>query len=103
MSTDEIYGEIYKSSFKENSKFNPSNPYSSSKAAAEMIINGYIHSYNLPIIIIRSNNIFGIRQHPEKLIAGCCWTFIKKEISNTWIWKAEKIIFIRRRFLQRNC
>ncbi len=79
VSTDEIYGEIYKSSFKENSKFNPSNPYSSSKAAAEMIINGYIHSYDLPIIIIRSNNIFGIRQHPEKLIAGCCWTFIKKK------------------------
>ena len=99
VSTDEIYGEIYKSSFKENSKFNPSNPYSSSKAAAEMIINGYIHSYNLPIIIIRSNNIFGIRQHPEKLIAGCCWTFIKKKISNSWIWKTEKIIFIRRRFL----
>ena len=55
VSTDEIYGEIYNSSFKEDSKFNPSNPYSSSKAAAEMIINGYIHSYNLPIIIIRSN------------------------------------------------
>ena len=79
VSTDEIYGEIYKSSFKENSRFNPSNPYSSSKAAAEMIINGYIHSYKLPIIIIRSNNIFGIRQHPEKLIGGCCWSFIKKK------------------------
>jgi len=79
VSTDEVYGEIYKSSFKENSSFNPSNPYSSSKAAAEMIINGYIHSYKLPIIIIRSNNIFGIRQHPEKLIAGCCWSFIKKK------------------------
>ena len=36
VSTDEIYGEIYKSSFKENSRFNPSNPYSSSKAAAHI-------------------------------------------------------------------
>ena len=79
VSTDEIYGEIHKSSYKEDSKFNPSNPYSSSKAAAEMIINGYIHSYNLPIIIIRANNIFGYRQHPEKLIAGCCWSFLKKK------------------------
>ncbi len=79
VSTDEVYGEIYSSSFKEDSKFNPSNPYSSSKAAAEMIINGYIHSYNLPIVIIRANNIFGYRQHPEKLIAGCCWSFIKKK------------------------
>ena len=79
ISTDEIYGEIYKSSFNENSKFNPSNPYSSSKAAAEMIINGYIHSYNLPIIIIRANNIFGTRQHPEKLLPGSCWSLIKKK------------------------
>ena len=79
LSTDEIYGEIYKSSFNENSRFNPSNPYSSSKAAAEMIINGYIHSYKLPIIIIRANNIFGTRQHPEKLLPGSCWSLIKKK------------------------
>ena len=79
ISTDEVYGEIYKSNFNERSSFNPSNPYSSSKAAAEMIINGYIHSYNLPIIIVRANNIFGTRQHPEKLIPGCCWSLIKKK------------------------
>ena len=79
ISTDEIYGEIFKGSFNEDDRFNPSNPYSSSKAAAEMIVNGYIHSYNLPVIIIRANNIFGTRQHPEKLISGCCWSFIKKK------------------------
>ena len=79
ISTDEIYGEIFKGSFKENNRFNPSNPYSSSKAAAEMIVNGYIHSYKLPVIIVRANNIFGIRQHPEKLISGCCWSFIKNK------------------------
>ncbi len=79
ISTDEIYGEIYKSSFDENSRFNPSNPYSSSKAAAEMIINGYIHSYKLPVIIIRANNIFGTRQHPEKLLPGSCWSLIKRK------------------------
>ena len=44
-----------------------------------MIVNGYIHSYKIPIIIIRANNIFGTRQHPEKLISGCCWSFIKKK------------------------
>tara|TARA_Y100000992_G_C21218197_1_gene469019 strand:- start:84 stop:1046 length:963 start_codon:yes stop_codon:yes gene_type:complete len=79
ISTDEIYGEIFEGSFKENDRFNPSNPYSSSKAAAEMIVNGYIHSYRLPVIIVRANNIFGIRQHPEKLISGCCWSFIKNK------------------------
>lgn len=79
ISTDEIYGEIFKGSFKENNRFNPSNPYSSSKAAAEMIVNGYIHSYKLPVITVRANNIFGTRQHPEKLISGCCWSFIKNK------------------------
>ena len=79
ISTDEVYGEIHQSSFNENSRFNPSNPYSSSKAAAEMIINGYIHSYKLPVIIIRANNIFGTRQHPEKLLPGSCWSLIKKK------------------------
>ena len=79
ISTDEVYGEIYKSSFDEKSQFNPSNRYSSSKAAAEMIINGYIHSYKLPITIIRGNNIFGTRQHPEKLLPGSCWSLIKRK------------------------
>ena len=77
ISTDEVYGEIFKGSFKENSRFNPSNPYSSSKAAAEMIVNGYKYSYKLPAIIVRANNIFGTRQHPEKLIASCCSNLIK--------------------------
>ena len=79
ISTDEIYGEIFKGSFSENDRFNPSNPYSSSKAAAEMIVNGFIHSFKLPLIIVRANNIFGTRQHPEKLISGCCWSFIKNK------------------------
>jgi len=78
VSTDEIYGEILRGSFKEESKFNPSNPYSSSKAAAEMIVNGYKHSYKLPVIIVRSNNIYGTRQYPEKLISCCCLSLIKK-------------------------
>ena len=82
VSTDEIYGEIYKGSFSENSNFNPSNPYSSSKAAAEMIIKGYQHSFKLNISIVRANNIFGERQHPEKLIGACCCAILKKEFIN---------------------
>jgi UDP-glucose 4,6-dehydratase len=78
VSTDEIYGEILKGSFNEEAPFNPSNPYSSSKAAAEMIVNGYKHSYKLPITIVRSNNIYGTRQYPEKLISGCCLCLVKK-------------------------
>lgn len=78
VSTDEVYGEIFKGSFSEKDKFNPSNPYSSSKAAAEMIVNGYKHSYKLPVTIIRANNIYGTRQYPEKLISGCFLSLIKK-------------------------
>ena len=79
ISTDEVYGEIKHGNFNENNALNPSNPYSSSKAAAEMLVKGYIHSYKLPIKILRPNNIYGIRQHPEKLISGFCWCIFKKK------------------------
>ena len=53
---------------KENSNFNPTNPYAATKACAELIINTYKYSYNLPIIITRCNNVYGINQHNEKVI-----------------------------------
>ena len=68
ISTDEVYGEIKRGTSNEKSHLNPTNPYSASKAAAEMIIKSYISSYKLPIIVLRPNNIYGIRQFPEKLI-----------------------------------
>lgn len=79
VSTDEIYGEIYKGSFSEKDSFNPSNPYSSSKAAAEMVVNGYKHSFKMDITIVRANNIFGTRQHPEKLIPAVCSKLINNQ------------------------
>ena len=68
ISTDEVYGDIKKGKSNEKSYLNPTNPYSASKAAAEMLIKSYISSYKIPIIILRPNNIYGIRQYPEKLI-----------------------------------
>lgn len=68
VSTDEVYGEVHEGTVDENSVLRPTNPYSASKAAAEMIINGYRQSFKIPVIIIRANNIFGIRQFPEKII-----------------------------------
>ncbi|MDA9158868.1 GDP-mannose 4,6-dehydratase [Candidatus Pelagibacter ubique] len=69
ISTDEVYGEIINGKSSEGDKFDPSNPYSGTKAAAEMIISSY-QRYIDPkkILIIRSNNIYGTRQFPEKLI-----------------------------------
>lgn len=68
VSTDEVYGEVLSGSVDENTHLKPTNPYSASKAAAEMIINGYRQSFKLPVIVLRANNIFGIRQYPEKII-----------------------------------
>jgi dTDP-glucose 4,6-dehydratase len=69
-STDEIYGESNNDNiiFNENANFNPTNPYAATKASAELIINTYKYSYNLPIIITRCNNVYGINQHNEKVI-----------------------------------
>jgi len=69
ISSDEVYGDILKGSFVEDSKLNPTNPYSASKAAADIIIESYKYYYKKEIILIRSNNVFGSRQFPEKLIA----------------------------------
>ena len=68
VSTDEVYGEIAEGEFDETAILHPTNPYSASKAAAEMIISGYRMSYQLPVVIVRANNIFGTRQYPEKII-----------------------------------
>ncbi|MES2817981.1 MAG: GDP-mannose 4,6-dehydratase [Pseudomonadota bacterium] len=68
VSTDEVYGEVLNGAASEDDVLRPTNPYSSSKAAAEMILRGYIQSYNEPIVIIRANNLYGLRQFPEKII-----------------------------------
>ncbi len=72
ISTDEVYGDLPLNrpdlKFKETSILNPSNPYSASKASAEMICKAYHRSYGIPITISRCTNNYGKRQFPEKLI-----------------------------------
>ena len=68
VSTDEVYGEVRTGAADERASLNPTNPYSASKAGAEMVVSGYLHSYRMPIVIARGNNIYGIRQYPEKII-----------------------------------
>lgn len=68
ISTDEVYGENIKNEFKENDELNPTNPYSASKAGAEMIVKSYYKSFQIPVTTVRANNIYGIRQYPEKII-----------------------------------
>lgn len=68
ISTDETYGDITKGSFREEDMLKPSNPYSASKAAADMLCQAYHRTYGMDIIITRCTNNFGPYQFPEKLI-----------------------------------
>ena len=69
MSTDEVYGTIPEGiTANESFKFNPSNPYSVSKANAEELVRTYKDNYKMNIIVIRGNNIIGTHQFIEKLI-----------------------------------
>src|SRR3989338_1377172 len=69
ISTDEVYGDrTNEGHAHENSAFMPSNPYSASKAAGDLLVQSYIRTYNIPAIIVRAANNYGPRQHPEKLI-----------------------------------
>ncbi|KAK4462510.1 putative rhamnose biosynthetic enzyme [Cladorrhinum samala] len=70
ISTDEVYGEVKDDDddLLETSILAPTNPYAASKAAAEMLVHSYQKSFKLPVIIVRSNNVYGPHQYPEKII-----------------------------------
>jgi dTDP-glucose 4,6-dehydratase len=69
ISTDEVYGDTTEDiQYNENDKLNPSNPYSASKAAADLLIQSWNRTYNIPYIIFRPTNNYGLGQYPEKLI-----------------------------------
>ncbi|MEA3449570.1 MAG: dTDP-glucose 4,6-dehydratase [Patescibacteria group bacterium] len=68
ISTDEVYGSIEEGYYKENDLLTPRSPYSASKAASDMLVQSYHSTYGLPVLITRTSNNFGPRQHPEKLI-----------------------------------
>ncbi|RFU76355.1 dtdp-d-glucose 4,6-dehydratase [Trichoderma arundinaceum] len=71
VSTDEVYGEVGhgEDELQESSILAPTNPYAASKAAAEMMVHSYHKSFKLPTIIVRSNNVYGPHQYPEKIIS----------------------------------
>ena len=68
ISTDEIYGSILEGSFSENDNFNPSSPYSASKAAGELLVISYGTTFGINYNISRCSNNYGPRQNKEKLI-----------------------------------
>jgi dTDP-glucose 4,6-dehydratase len=70
VSTDEVYGEVEldEVSTVEKSVLNPTNPYSATKASAELLVRAYGHSFGTKWIMTRGNNVFGPKQYPEKVI-----------------------------------
>ena len=71
-STDEVYGDIDDGNHKEGDILKPSNPYSATKACADMLILAWARTYNIPYIILRPTNNYGQGQYVEKLIPKCC-------------------------------
>jgi len=68
VSTDEVYGSIEAGTFTETSPLRPSSPYSATKAGADLLVQSYSHTYELPVTICRGSNNYGPYQYPEKLI-----------------------------------
>jgi dTDP-glucose 4,6-dehydratase len=80
VSTDEVYGDIkknYKS--KEEDSYNPSSPYSASKASGDLLIKSYIRTYKIPAIITNCCNNYGPNQYPEKLIPTIIYNILKNK------------------------
>lgn len=71
-STDEVFGPAPdKIKYKENDRYNSTNPYSATKAGGEELAVAYENTYGLPVYITHTMNVFGERQHPEKYIPMC--------------------------------
>jgi len=74
VSTDEVYGQIEEGFFDEESPLKPTNVYSATKAAADMLVMGWSNYYGIPTVITRTENNYGAFQHPQKVIPA----FVKK-------------------------
>lgn len=80
ISTDEVYGDI-QSNLRANEKtpYNPSNPYSATKAASDHLINSYVNTYKINAIITNCCNNYGPKQNPEKFIPKIIYNILNKK------------------------
>ena len=79
ISTDEVYGDIIKGRSNENFPYNPSSPYSSSKASADHLIKAYIRTFKIDAVISNCSNNYGPNQFPEKLIPKLIYNIINNK------------------------
>ena len=69
ISTDEVYGSLsHNGKFSESNAYDPSSPYSASKASSDHLVRAWFRTYNLPVLITNCSNNYGPYQYPEKLI-----------------------------------
>jgi dTDP-glucose 4,6-dehydratase len=91
-STDEIFGPAPDGiDYKENDRYNSTNPYSATKAGGEELAVAYENTYGLPVYITHTMNVFGERQHPEKFIPMCIKRIRDSEIVTIHSDKSKKI------------
>ena len=79
VSTDEVYGDVIKGRSDEKSQYNPSSPYSSSKASADHLVKSYIRTYKISAVISNCCNNYGPNQFPEKLIPKLIYNIINNK------------------------
>jgi dTDP-glucose 4,6-dehydratase len=80
VSTDEVYGSLGPTdAFRETTPLAPNSPYAASKAAADLLVRSFVHTFNLPALISRCSNNYGPYQFPEKLIPLFISRLIKNE------------------------
>lgn len=81
ISTDEVYGDLmpHEEKFNEGSNYEPSSPYSASKASSDHLVRAWSRTYGLPVIITNCSNNYGPYQHQEKLIPKIIKSCINKE------------------------
>ena len=76
ISTDEVYGDIFRGRSNEKYAYQPSSPYAATKAASDHLVSSYVRTYNLPAIVTNCSNNYGPKQHPEKLIPKLIYNLI---------------------------
>ena len=105
VSTDEVYGAILKGAHAEDSRINPTNPYAASKAGADALAISYAHAFGLHTTITRTENNYGIMQHPQKVLpvfvrAACrgeCLPVYGDGLhSRQWLWVDDHVAGILR-------
>ncbi|MGA9597077.1 MAG: dTDP-glucose 4,6-dehydratase [Acidimicrobiia bacterium] len=104
VSSDEVYGPVPTGAADEEAPLRPSSPYAASKAAADMVVASYRHTYGYEAIVTRSTNNYGPYQHPEKLIplaitrlleGGVVPVYGDGKHEREWLWVDDHVAAIR--------